>query len=129
MIEAAPDAVMRCPRFPLSDPIATGVVTSRNNSRIASTSVSSPRRVPVECHATGTRRGDETEVLAMRELFRDVTTPVAIGSLKGNLGHLITASGAASIIKILGGFESGTLPPTLHADAPLEALTGAPLRL
>jgi acyl transferase domain-containing protein len=83
----------------------------------------------VECHATGTRRGDETEVLAMREVFRDVPTPVAIGSLKGNLGHLITASGAASIIKILGGFERGTLPPTLHADAPLEALTGAPLRL
>lgn len=83
----------------------------------------------VECHATGTRRGDETEVLAMREVFRDVTTPVSIGSLKGNLGHLITASGAASLIKILGSFERGTLPPTLHADAPLEALTGAPLRL
>jgi acyl transferase domain-containing protein/3-hydroxymyristoyl/3-hydroxydecanoyl-(acyl carrier protein) dehydratase len=83
----------------------------------------------VECHATGTRRGDETEVLAMRELFRDVTRPVAIGSLKGNLGHLITASGAASLIKILGSFERGTMPPTLHADAPLEALTDAPLRL
>src|SRR5207249_4143918 len=46
-----------------------------------------------------------------------------------NLGHLITASGAAALIKILGSFERGTLPPTLHAEAPLEALTGAPLRL
>jgi len=83
----------------------------------------------VECHATGTRRGDETEVLGMRELFRHVPAPVAIGSLKGNLGHLITASGAASIIKILGSFEQGLLPPTLGGEAPLDALAGAPLRL
>jgi acyl transferase domain-containing protein/3-hydroxymyristoyl/3-hydroxydecanoyl-(acyl carrier protein) dehydratase len=83
----------------------------------------------VECHATGTRRGDEIEVLAMRELFRDVAAPVGIGSLKGNLGHLLTASGAASLVKILGGLERGILPPTLHAEPHLDALDGGPLRL
>jgi acyl transferase domain-containing protein/3-hydroxymyristoyl/3-hydroxydecanoyl-(acyl carrier protein) dehydratase len=82
----------------------------------------------VECHATGTRRGDETEVLALHDLLLGVDRSVAIGSLKGNLGHLVTASGTASIIKILGGFERGMLPPTLHADAPIDALASGPLR-
>ena len=48
----------------------------------------------VECHATGTPVGDGVEIAAMAEVFgADAALPV--GSLKSNLGHLITASGAA----------------------------------
>ena len=82
----------------------------------------------VECHATGTPVGDATEVRSTATLFAG-RSGVPIGSLKGNLGHLITAAGAAGLIKVLGAFEAGARPPSLHADAPIEALAGSPFRL
>ena len=82
----------------------------------------------VECHATGTPVGDATEVRSTATLFEG-QRDVPIGSLKGNLGHLITAAGAAGVIKVLGAFEAGVRPPSLHADAPIEALAGSPFRL
>ena len=55
-----------------------------------------------------------------------MTSP--LGSLKSNLGHLITASGAAALIKVLGAMRAQIRPPTLHAEEPLDEIAG-PLRL
>ncbi len=63
----------------------------------------------VECHATGTARGDAIELDSVAAAY-GAARP-ALGSLKANLGHSITASGAASLIKILGAFEARVLPP------------------
>jgi 3-hydroxymyristoyl/3-hydroxydecanoyl-(acyl carrier protein) dehydratase/1-acyl-sn-glycerol-3-phosphate acyltransferase len=82
----------------------------------------------LECHATGTPVGDSTEVRSSASVFADARD-LPIGSLKGNLGHLVTVAGAAAIIKILGAMEHGLRPPTLHADAPIDALTSTPFRL
>ena len=49
----------------------------------------------VECHATGTSVGDAVEIRALAEVFAGRPNPLPIGSLKANLGHLITAAGAA----------------------------------
>ena len=62
----------------------------------------------VECHATGTSVGDSTEVLSMKEVYGK--NPVYIASLKSNMGHLITAAGAAGLLKVLGAFENEYLP-------------------
>lgn len=70
----------------------------------------------LECHATGTSVGDATELRSMREVFGD--TPIPIGSLKSNLGHLITAAGVAGTIKVIGAMRNGVRPPTLHAEVP-----------
>lgn len=69
----------------------------------------------IECHATGTTVGDATELRSMRKVFGD--TPIAIGSLKSNLGHLITSAGVAGILKVLGAMEHGVRPHTLHVDS------------
>ncbi len=82
----------------------------------------------VECHATGTSVGDATEIRSMSRVFEGCAE-VPIGSLKSNLGHLITASGAGGLLKILGAIEARIRPPTLHASEPLEALEGSPFRL
>ncbi|MER6798185.1 polyketide synthase, partial [Amycolatopsis mediterranei] len=50
----------------------------------------------VECHGSATPLGDVVEVEALRQAFLDagVTTPsCAIGSIKGNIGHLDNAAG------------------------------------
>lgn len=38
----------------------------------------------------------------------------ALGSVKSNIGHLLTAAGAASVIKVLLSMKHKMLPPTIH---------------
>jgi acyl transferase domain-containing protein/3-hydroxymyristoyl/3-hydroxydecanoyl-(acyl carrier protein) dehydratase len=82
----------------------------------------------IECHATGTPVGDAAEVRSLREVFEGVRA-LPIGSLKSNLGHLITASGAAAVIKVLGAMRHGVRPATLHADTPIDELSDGMFRL
>ncbi|MGH3266979.1 MAG: polyketide synthase, partial [Trebonia sp.] len=85
----------------------------------------------VECHATGTTRGDLTELMSMARIFEggaDVPD-IPIGSLKSNLGHPITASGAAGAIKVLAAMRAGVRPPTLHVDDPLPFIADSGFRL
>ena len=88
-----------------------------------------PRDVSlVECHATGTRAGDTVEISSMRAVFGEAGD-VPIGSHKSNLGHAMTASGMAGLLKLLGAIEARVRPPTLHADPAIDELSGTPLRL
>ncbi|MEB3198866.1 MAG: beta-ketoacyl synthase N-terminal-like domain-containing protein [Candidatus Sericytochromatia bacterium] len=66
----------------------------------------------VECHATGTPRGDAVEVASLQTLRADLDTPCVLTSVKSNVGHLLTAAGAAGFIKTLFALRNGVLPPT-----------------
>lgn len=71
----------------------------------------------LEAHGTGTPLGDPVEVEAISEIYRAAGVEpqtVAIGSVKGNVGHLDTAAGIASLIKASLSVASGTIPPSLH---------------
>ena len=91
-----------------------------------------PRDVGLlECHATGTPIGDATEVRSTARVFAGASD-VPMGSLKSNLGHLITAAGAAGLIKVLGAFEARVRPPQLHVEDPsthIDAFAKSPFRL
>jgi acyl transferase domain-containing protein len=70
----------------------------------------------VECHGTGTAIGDPIEIAALTQAFRettDATGTCAIGSVKTNIGHLDTAAGAASLIKVAQALENRLMPPSL----------------
>src|SRR5439155_13677808 len=41
------------------------------------------------------------------------------------IGHLITASGLAGLLKMLGAMEAGVRPPALHTDAPIPELVNS----
>ena len=89
----------------------------------------SPSQVSLlECHATGTPVGDATELASSSTIFSDCEA-LPIGSLKSNLGHLITTAGAAGLIKVLEAMRAGQRPPTLHVDKPTPALADKPFRL
>ncbi|MGB1778973.1 MAG: polyketide synthase [Longimicrobiales bacterium] len=81
----------------------------------------------IECHATGTPRGDTVELESLAQVWGDAPKP-AIGSLKANIGHPITASGVASLLKVLSAFDAQVLPPT-PCDDPLDAIDGHGFRL
>jgi acyl transferase domain-containing protein/thioesterase domain-containing protein/acyl carrier protein len=75
----------------------------------------------VEAHGTGTPIGDPIEVAALSEAFRATTERqgfCGIGSLKGNIGHLDTAAGVASVIKVAQSLRHGQLAPSLNFEAP-----------
>jgi PfaB family protein len=74
----------------------------------------------IECHATGTPVGDATEVASLKELWGGSGQPqpsCVIGSVKSNIGHLLTAAGAAALTKVLLAMSEGTLPPTASFNA------------
>ena len=75
----------------------------------------------VECHGTGTYLGDPIEVAALTAAFRETTDAVGscrIGSVKTNIGHLDTAAGVASLIKVALSLHHRQLPPSLGYGAP-----------
>tara|TARA_R110002124_G_scaffold4800_34_gene30108 strand:- start:2078 stop:8419 length:6342 start_codon:yes stop_codon:yes gene_type:complete len=75
----------------------------------------------VECHGTGTYLGDPIEVAALTEAFRETTDETGfckIGSVKTNIGHLDTAAGVASVIKVALSLHNRELPPSLGFEAP-----------
>ncbi|WP_277058217.1 beta-ketoacyl synthase N-terminal-like domain-containing protein [Trichlorobacter lovleyi] len=74
----------------------------------------------IECHATGTPVGDAVEVASLKELWQGSETrqSCVIGSVKSNIGHLLTAAGAAALTKILLAMQHATLPPTANFSSP-----------
>ncbi|MEM6705759.1 MAG: beta-ketoacyl synthase N-terminal-like domain-containing protein, partial [Acidobacteriota bacterium] len=83
----------------------------------------------LECHATGTQVGDATELASLAEVFPADGQTVPLGSLKSNLGHLISAAGAAALIKVTEAMAAEVMPPSLWADRPLEEFGNVPFRL
>lgn len=78
----------------------------------------------IECHGTGTPLGDQTELKSLTELWgKDgwKENQCAIGSVKSMIGHLLTAAGAASIIKVIQSLRYQTLPPSLHYSKPADS--------
>jgi acyl transferase domain-containing protein/SAM-dependent methyltransferase len=67
----------------------------------------------LEAHGTGTSKGDPIEMESIRNVFGDKLrkSPLVVGSVKGNIGHLEAASGAAALIKTVLMMQKNTIPP------------------
>ncbi|NVI97752.1 type I polyketide synthase [Myxococcus sp. AM009] len=88
----------------------------------------------VEAHGTGTKLGDPIELAALSAVYgqgRTADAPIAIGSLKTNMGHLEPAAGIAGLIKAALVVRNREVPPHLHLKTPnpLFDWTHAPLRV
>jgi acyl transferase domain-containing protein/3-hydroxymyristoyl/3-hydroxydecanoyl-(acyl carrier protein) dehydratase len=67
----------------------------------------------IECHSTATVVGDAVEIGALKTLWEGAPADArcALGSVKANVGHLLTAAAAVSLIKVLLALKHKTLPP------------------
>lgn len=74
----------------------------------------------MECHGSGTPKGDQVEVhsiMQMRQKYQCMDTALSIGSVKSNIGHLLTGAGAAGFIKTVMAMNQEVLPPSNNFNA------------
>ncbi len=75
----------------------------------------------VECHGTGTPLGDAVEFGSLCELWsNDKWSPgqCVLGSVKSNVGHLLTGAGIAGLLKTILAMNAKTLPPSANFETP-----------
>ncbi|EFA77399.1 hypothetical protein PPL_12615 [Heterostelium album PN500] len=73
----------------------------------------------VEAHSTGTVVGDPIEVNALIDVFssnHSPERPLKIGSVKSNIGHLESAAGVASLIKVSLMLKNRKLVPSIKLN-------------
>ncbi|HIE99175.1 MAG TPA: beta-ketoacyl-[acyl-carrier-protein] synthase II [Fuerstia sp.] len=71
----------------------------------------------INAHGTGTPLGDRAESLAIRTVFADQSANVAVSSTKGQLGHLLGASGGVESAFCVKAIETQTAPPSANLEA------------
>jgi acyl transferase domain-containing protein len=72
-----------------------------------------------EAHGTGTVIGDPTEARAIGEVFRGYRSsesPLLVGAVKSNIGHLEGGSGLAGVIKTVMILEQGVIVPNVGIE-------------
>lgn len=75
----------------------------------------------LEAHGTGTELGDPIEMQAAAAALtgqRTSETPLLVGSVKTNIGHLEAAAGMAGLIKVLLSLQQNRIPGQLNFETP-----------
>ncbi|WP_425395471.1 SDR family NAD(P)-dependent oxidoreductase [Aeoliella sp.] len=74
----------------------------------------------IEAHGTGTPLGDPIEMQALSEIFKNQGNsdrPVHVTSVKANIGHTETVSGAAGLIKTVLLMQHERIAPQLYLES------------
>ena len=73
----------------------------------------------VEAHGTGTVLGDTIEIDALSEAYGiNRKSPLYIGAVKTNIGHLAGAAGMAGLIKTVLAMKQGVIPSNRNYETP-----------
>ncbi len=76
-----------------------------------------PREIDyIECHATGTPKGDKVELSSMEQFFSQYDHKPLLGSAKSNLGHLLTAAGMPAMTKAIYALNEKIIPATINVN-------------
>lgn len=74
----------------------------------------------INAHGTSTKVGDAAEAQAIKSVFKEHASKLAVSSTKSMLGHMLGAAGAAESIITLLAMQENIAPPTINLDDPDE---------
>lgn len=72
----------------------------------------------INAHGTGTALNDVSETLAYKLALGEDAYKAHISSIKGAVGHMLGAAGAAEAVASVLALKNGIVPPTLNLDEP-----------
>lgn len=70
----------------------------------------------INAHGTGTALNDVAETAAFKLALGEDAYKAHISSIKGSVGHLLGAAGAAEAVASVLALKNGTVPPTINLD-------------
>ncbi|MBC8309344.1 MAG: beta-ketoacyl-ACP synthase II [Phycisphaerales bacterium] len=74
----------------------------------------------INAHGTSTPLGDIAEVSAVKSLFGNHASSLAMSSTKSCTGHMLGAAGGIESIAVVKAIYDGVMPPTINLDNPDE---------
>jgi len=103
--------------FSLTEPHAAGQEAAMR-SAITDADIEREEVQYVNAHATGTPSGDPIEIEAIKNVFEDHASNLAVSSTKSVHGHLVGASGALETAITAIALQEGRIPPTANLTHP-----------
>lgn len=74
----------------------------------------------INAHGTSTNAGDIAETMAIKSVFGEHSSKLAISSIKSMIGHSLGATGAIEAIFSINSLLENIAPPTINLDQPGE---------
>jgi 3-oxoacyl-[acyl-carrier-protein] synthase II len=72
----------------------------------------------INAHGTGTALNDTSETAAYKIALGEDAYKAHISSIKGSIGHMLGAAGAAEAVVSVLALKHGIVPPTINLDEP-----------
>lgn len=72
----------------------------------------------INAHGTSTELNDAAETLAIKAVFKDHSSKLAVSSTKSMTGHLLGAAGGVESVFVVQTIKEGIIPPTINLETP-----------
>ena len=105
--------------YHITSPSGDGAVSSMQNA-IADAQIDPGEITYINAHGTSTSAGDIAECEAVKKVFGEHATRLAISSTKSMIGHLLGAAGAVEAVFTVLSLRDQIAPPTINLDNPDE---------
>lgn len=103
--------------FKITAPSVTGIAGSMRQA-IADASLTPQDIDYINAHGTATRRNDDTESAAIRDVLGRHAYEIPVVSIKPAIGHSIAATGALECVSCVMSFRDQVVPSTLNLRTP-----------
>lgn len=108
-----------CDAFHITQPDPEGRGLSLAMRRALASAGAAPTDVDyINAHGTSTPYNDKYETLAIKRVFAEQASKVAISSTKSMTGHLLGAAGAIEAVTAVKVIQTGLIPPTINLEDP-----------
>lgn len=99
------------------DPEGEGAARAMSNA-LLDAGVNADEIEYINAHGTSTPLGDKAETAAIKSVFREHSSKLAVSSTKSQLGHLLGASGGVETVACTMNLKHQTVTPTINLDNP-----------